>query len=297
MLDNRDYMRADGGGGPFWGRLPAYLWLMISLVAVFAFQEINLAYFNSQFWRYLVLSEEGLKHGYVWQLLTFQFLHEGLLHLLGNLVGLWFFGRSVEMTLGKSGFLKLYFLSGIAGGLLEWILMGLFPLHFGGSVVGASAGIFGVIAASAMMDPEAVILLNFFIPIPAKYFLYIAAGISLFYTLVPTGGIAHPAHLGGILFGVAYIKWDMNSWGGNMNWKFFRRKPPRPKRGSAPVPAGILAKIKRGSVSQSETPEAKEFISSEVDPILDKISAHGIQSLTDRERKILQSARAKISKR
>jgi membrane associated rhomboid family serine protease len=297
MLDNRDYMRADNSGDPFWRRLPVYVLLIMTLVAVFAFQEINLAYFHSGFWQYLVLSETGLKHGYVWQLLTFQFLHANFMHLLGNVIGLWCFAGAVETVLGKAGFLKLYLLSGVAGGLLNWILMALFPMHFGGSVVGASAGIFGVIAAFAMIDPEATILLNFFIPIRAKYLLYIEGGIALFYTLLPSAGIAHAAHLGGMLFGVAYMKWDLNSWGSDFNWNFFRRKPRQRPRGSAPIPEGILAKLKRGSEPRGDAPPAQEFISSEVDPILDKISAHGIQSLTEKERKILQSARAKISKR
>src|SRR5579863_5779182 len=120
MLDDRHYMRPDFRSRSLMGsNLPATVMLMIALVIAFALQQIDVAYLHFSIFDYLALSDQGLRQGYVWQLLTFQFLHSGILHLFSNLIGLWFFGRFVEDRLGKAHFLKLYFLSGVAGGLLQ----------------------------------------------------------------------------------------------------------------------------------------------------------------------------------
>src|SRR6185436_988244 len=117
MLDDRSYMRADPHR-PWWN---ATVLIIITVIVCFALQEIAAFYFNQGFWisSHLALSTEGLKNGFVWQLLSFQFLHVGFLHLFFNLLTLWFFGRPVEERLGSLSFLKLYFLSGAAGGLLQ----------------------------------------------------------------------------------------------------------------------------------------------------------------------------------
>src|ERR1700743_573611 len=97
MLDDRPYMRPDyRPGGSFRFHMPLSIAMIIVLIAAFALQEINAVYFKFDVLNYLALSNTGLKHGYVWQLLTYQFLHGGPLHLLFNALGLWFFGRPVE---------------------------------------------------------------------------------------------------------------------------------------------------------------------------------------------------------
>lgn len=297
MLDDRSYMRPDYE--PY-GRsklmMPLTMVLMIALIVAFALQQINRVYFHSSALVYLALSPEGLLHGYIWQLLTFQFLHADLGHIFWNLVGLWCFGRSVEDRLGKARFLTLYFLSGAAGGLLQGILGIAFPSHFGGLTYGASAGIAGLVAAFATMEPDARILYSLIIPLRAKHVLYISLAIALFFTLVPSKtDVAHAAHLGGILFGVAYIRRGIGFSQSLADWNPFRRKSQREKMIKAAtikLPRfGRQAKL----VETTEVP-SEEFMSKEVDPILEKISAHGIKSLTEREREILQAARARMSK-
>ena len=144
MLDDRDYMRSDERPSPlsFFGRATSVtVVLIITLAVVFLLQQLNGAYFHSHIFEYLELSAGGLGHGYIWQLLTFQFLHLNLTHLLFNLLGLWFVGRYTEERLGTATYLKLYFLSGVAGGLLQAALGWALPNHFGGPTLGASAGI------------------------------------------------------------------------------------------------------------------------------------------------------------
>ena len=292
MLEDRSYMREPS----FRGAWPMAIVLMVVNVAVFAFQEINRVYLHLHFVQYLDLNPEELRQGYIWQLVTFQFLHGGLWHLLFNLIGIYFFGRFVEDRLGRTGFLKLYFLSGFVGGLLQAVLGWAFPQHFGGQVVGASAGVFGLLAAFSLLEPDGIILLFFVLPVRARYVLWAAAAIALFYVMVPSqGGVAHAAHLGGILGGILYLRWrslaEAFSPGGGS-----RRVRLRPRE-LMRVPAEKLASWQRVKRDAGEDVSATEFISQEVDPILDKISEHGIHSLTPREREILERARAKMERR
>jgi rhomboid family protein len=299
MLGDRHYMRSRTGT-PRW---PVSIVLMIAITAAFGLQQINEVYFHSNIYPYLVLSPVGLSHGYIWQLVTFQFLHGGLWHLLCNLVGIWFFGRFVEERLGPGNFLKLYFASGVFGGLLQSLLGWVLPSYFGGGVVGASAGVFGLLAAFAVLEPESEIYLFCVFPVKSKYLLIAVTGIAIFFTIVPSdGGVAHAAHLGGIMAGVAYIRWGLYSRSWSLNWLRFRNLDWRPfKERHRKRELVKVASIKpvpwpqrKEPVMDEETTE--DFISHEVDPILDKISAHGIQSLTPRERKILEAARARMEK-
>jgi membrane associated rhomboid family serine protease len=279
--------------------------LMVVLLLVFALQCINDVYLQSFLESKLALTSECFGRGYVWQLFTFQFLHDGIWHIGGNLLSLWFFGRFVESVLGKQRFLVAYFGCGMMGGILQGVLMLLFPTHFGFFTYGASAGAAGIFAIFVLLLPDTEIRWNFILPIPAKALLWITGGISLFFTLVPShrgGGVAHAAHLGGILAGIAWVKlgWHRDfvqlPWEG---WFNGRRLFRRATRKSDPIKATSL-KIPGLPRVKSQAPEdlpEGEFISREVDPILDKISQHGIQSLTERERKILEAARNKMAKR
>jgi membrane associated rhomboid family serine protease len=274
--------------------MSASILLIIALIVSFGL-EYSYRGFTQQ---YLELSIDGMRHGYIWQLLTFQFLHDGVAHLASNLLGIWFFGRFIEERLGHAHFWKLYLLSGVAGGLLQTALMFVSPVHFGTSVVGASAGVFGLIAAFAVMEPDATLMAYFFIPLRAKYLLYIELGVALYFIIGPTSHVAHAAHLGGILFAIAYIRWGLDLSRNWSDWNPLQRKMRRERMIKAATIKPSLASLRRRPRPDVPTDlPSDEFISKEVDPILDKISAHGIQSLTDRERAILQAARAKMSKR
>ncbi|HEY0548566.1 MAG TPA: rhomboid family intramembrane serine protease [Verrucomicrobiae bacterium] len=291
MLDDRSYMRAD----PHRSRWSATVVIIIAVTACFALQEIAGFYFHKRAWtaEYLGLSTDGLRAGFVWQLITFQFLHGGPMHLIFNLLTLWFFGRPVEERLGSRSFLKLYFICGAAGGLLQGGLGFLPNQYFGHTTYGASAGICGIIAAFALIEPEAEIRLWCVLPIKAKHLLWFGGGLALFFTLVPSdSGVAHAAHLGGYLAGIAYMRWDAARPAVNWNPLQGRRR----KRQLVQAAAQITRWRGAREPSATELPP-EEFISREVDPILDKISAHGIHSLTPGERKILEAARAKMARK
>ncbi len=292
---------------PFESRRSATMMLLILNVVVFVLECIYYGYppgGRIPMGDPLALSWWGLSHGYVWQLITFQFLHAGLFHLLGNCLVIFFFGRDLEATLGMKRFLVLYFSSGIIGGLVQALAGGL-AVHFGspqlairlgGPTVGASAGALGLIAAFAMLYPERPLMLLLFFIIPvsmrAKFLLLFCTALAIFGILFPVGNLADAAHLGGIATGVLFVRFALNrEW----NWPRLRHR-----RGSSPRRLVKISSAKPGlwgrKAGEDDLP-AEEFLSKEVDPILDKISAQGIQSLTERERRILETARERMGKR
>jgi len=304
MLEDRYYMRQPRFRSGWWSLT---IWLLIANVAAFIAQFVlSRAAPNAE--RYLALSIEGLSHGYVWQLLSFQFLHGGPIHLLLNCWMLFMFGREVEQALGRRNYLTLYFSSGVIGGLLQMLFQQALArvLHREEfllvPVVGASAGVFGLIAAFATLYPERplTLLLLYIIPVNmrAKFLLLLEAVISVLgMAFAVRGGgngprIADAAHLGGMVAGILFVRYAVH-------WQWPQFHPPRKRRPQrlVKVPTQKSALWGRAKAVPEEELAPEEFLSKEVDPILEKISAHGIQSLTERERRVLEAARQKMTKR
>lgn len=268
--------------------------LLIVLACVFVLQVILNRFTEFGTVRYLGLSSMGLRHGYVWQLFTYQLLHGGFLHLIFNCWAIYVFGHDVERSLGTQRFLTLYFGSGILGGLCQ-LLFGLtLPPKFSGPVVGASAAAFGLAAAYARLFPDRILLLFFIIPMRAKYLLVLTALLAMLGMLSPGDGIAHAAHLGGLVTGLVLVQsgleWD---WG----WLRFLGSGRRSSSTRSHEPGFSKSPWRNTGTRDLNDLPPEEFLAKEVDPILDKISAEGIQSLTERERRILQAARDKMAKR
>jgi membrane associated rhomboid family serine protease len=142
----------------------------------------------------------------VWQLVSYMFLHADLWHIFFNLFALWIFGQAIENYWGTKRFTTYYFLTGIGAALIHmWISGG------GAPTIGASEAVFGILLAFGMMFPERYIMLLIPpIPIKAKYFVAIFGAIELFFGVTGTRtGIAHFAHLGGMVVGFLLIRY----WG------------------------------------------------------------------------------------
>jgi membrane associated rhomboid family serine protease len=298
MLDDRYYMRRS----PFDTRRSVTLALIVINAVIFVIQSALVQFAPAlavQYYAYGALSLEGLEHGFVWQLLTYQFMHANFMHILFNCWAIYVFGLDVENALGRKVFLTLYLSSGVLGGLLQ-ALAGLATMRFGGEVVGASAAAFGLTAAFAVLFPDRVLLLFFIIPMRAKFLLLLCAILAVMGILAPQGGnfggprVADVAHLGGMLTGFLFVRYAIH-W--DWHWPQLRNRRDSPATRLVRVKSGASALWGRGKASQTEDLPADEFLSREVDPILDKISAHGIQSLTERERRILQTARDKMAKK
>ena len=131
--------------------------------------------------------------------------------------------------------------------------------------------------------------------IRARYLLLFLGLLSLFGTIVPFDRMAHGAHLGGIVLGIAYVHWFHTS--NRFGQLLERIRQPRPSRPLVKVRFPKSSPRQRPDNTMTEELPSADFISKEVDPILEKISAHGIHSLTEKERKTLEAARAKMQKR
>ncbi len=181
--------------------------ILTNLVVFLADLRLSLVYRGA-------LSLVGLREGHLWQLITYQFLHGGVLHLLLNCWMIFVFGRPLEEALGKSKLALLYLTSGVAGGALQVFASLLSDARFGGPVVGASAGVFGLIAAFTYLFPEArmTLLLFFVIPVrmTANRLLTVAAVITVVGIMFPNWllgkHVAHAAHLGGLVAGLIVVR-------------------------------------------------------------------------------------------
>jgi len=295
MLEDRDYMRAPAYHEP---RMSFTVALLIVNAAVFIVQLLasNSTPATEIEYNYFALSLAGLEHGFIWQLLTFQFMHSGWMHILFNSLAIFFFGRPVEDSLGRRHFLTLYLSAGIIGGLVQMLFAWLVPHYFDIPVVGASAGGYGLVAAFAILHwEERFNMLIYFIPVTmtGKILLAVSLGLAFLGMLIPNSGVANAAHIGGILAGGFYVRlFIQGQW---PRWKFpARRSAPRVV---AAKRAGKDAFWHSASAKPNEDLDTDEFLKAEVDPILEKISAHGIHSLTAREREILENARKKMTSR
>ncbi len=148
---------------------------------------------------------------FLWQLVTYMFLHGGIFHILFNMLALWMFGVELERMWGSRAFTKYYFVSGV-GAALTTLILSFTPLAFADQLyysltIGASGAVYGVLLAYAMYFPNRPIYIYFVFPIPARYFVMIMGAISLLSSMNgPGGGIAHTTHLGGLVAGYLYLK-------------------------------------------------------------------------------------------
>jgi membrane associated rhomboid family serine protease len=222
----------------------------------------------------LALSLDGIRHGYLWQPMTYMFLHGSFTHVLFNMLTLYFLGPETERAMGSRHFLAMYLLSGLLGGL-GWLWLSPQPYAV---CVGASGAIFGVLAAFATLYPrrQLTVLIFFIFPLTLQAW-QLVAGLALIEFLLagsPNSGIAHTAHLAGAFAGFLYIDQLFESTHLRKLWQRLRdyvaQRPHAPR--AAPPPPD----------------------QAEVDRILDKITAEGIQSLTKGERQTLHRASRSI---
>jgi membrane associated rhomboid family serine protease len=195
--------------GPPWWRTTFWsmtTWIIAANIIIFIIDVLT----YGQLTRYGALSGHGIRHVHFWELITYQFLHAGPLHLIFNMLWLYFLGPLVEWRFGKARFLLFYLICGLAGGgcfLLQWYLrdrlMGQDSL-----LVGASAGIFGIMAAAVKLAPGVMIRMWFPpIAITLRVMFWILVGLAAI--TIYTGGFntgGEAAHLGGAAMGAILIR-------------------------------------------------------------------------------------------
>ncbi len=277
--------------------------LLIVTISIFVLQQVLNVSFpgnggrqNSFLTDWFAFSSENFKALKVWTVFSYAFLHSTttILHLLGNMFGLFFIGRILEPLLGKQQFLILYF-SGAAVGALTYL-----TFHFNGdsSVVGASAAVFALLTFFCQRHPEQPITLLLFFVIPLtvkpKWLFWGLLGYStyslVFAELGGTAHVAHSAHLGGFLVGVLYFRYIYN---GKSSFAQTSKRP------SIEMPEWFKRRRKTAAQTsyQVNRPMARnEDLQKEVNRILDKINASGFGSLNPVEKATLDRAKDILSK-
>ena len=282
---NQENAGGHGGGsrggsmlaGGMGGGKSVVMWLMIINVVVFLIDGVlsngsRTKAISPADWGNFNLAQ-GLFGFQLWRVVTYQFLHHGFMHILFNMIGLYFFGPMLERWWGSRRFLAFYLLCGISGAFLMTILAyvpGLLMVGPATKLVGASGSLFGILAAAAYLYPKHRVMLLFPpIPMTMRTMALVFMGLAFFSVLAGTpnaGGEA--AHLGGALLGFALVKFPRSlDWADRFS------------------PTAIQNGINSGRYERKRKQELASR--AEVDRILDKVRDKGLASLTRKEKKIL----------
>ncbi|MBI4541134.1 MAG: rhomboid family intramembrane serine protease [Gemmatimonadetes bacterium] len=204
-----------------------------------------------------------------WTVVTYMFLHAGLLHLLFNMIGLLFFGPRLEARLGGRHFLGLYLVSGLTGALLS-----VFAPH--ARIVGASGAVFGVLLGFARYWPHERIHIWGVLPIEARWLVVILTVLALWGGITGSqGGVAHFAHLGGFAGGYLYLQWRERT---SPAVRFRAQVAPAPKKMSS----GDVERWRKVDLEALHPVNREEY-----ERLLRKVESHGAGLLTPSERAFL----------
>ena len=264
MNGNRDYSDYQRRGSPLDSVI---IRLIIANIAIFIVQQMPVW---APIKEYFELTPRlVLTRGYVWQMLTYMFLHGSFIRHLGlNMFIIWMFGRELERAWGSGRFLRFYLACGLGGAVFSFIFA------YNTPVIGASAAAYGILLAYAVMFPNRRLLLYFVFPIKARTLAIGLAVISLVLGISGTGNIAHFAHLGGMAAALIMMRGEYQ----------FRRLRNFVRDSFSKIPV----KISLDRDEQGPSTGRKESSAEKIDSILDKISEKGYENLSETERRILE---------
>ena len=292
MLSDRPYMRPD-----YQRETTSVLtWILCALVAGFIVQNVFGVWLGSNSIEALFgLTFQGLRHGYVWSLLTHTLLHQSVFHLLFNGLAIFFLGRELLPLLGARRFLGVVGAASITGAAL-WLTVHYLNGH-PSQLMGTGACVMAlfIVFACIYAERDITFLLFYFIPITTKpkYLAWILVGLDLvgfLFSEIPGGrfdtGIAYSAHVGGILVGWIYYRFLHAAHGldgsPTLSMPAWLRRSPKVK---SPKPASTAGRL----------PDLP--LRAEVDRILDKINSEGFGALTEAEKRVLDEAKDLLSRR
>jgi membrane associated rhomboid family serine protease len=299
MLYDRPYMRQ--APEPATKQRSVVTTLLVATIAVFVLQQMLNVFLpgvggrsNGFLTEWFALSGQNFKELKVWAVLSYGFLHspQSIMHIVGNMFGLYFIGRILEPILGKPQFLLLYLGGALFGGLSY------LTFHFNDTqpVIGASAAVFALVSFFCLRFPERPITLLIFFVIPVtlkpKWLFWGSLAISVFgtflYELPGKSYVAHSAHLGGIIGGIIYFRYIFNAP------VFSRSEASRP---SIELPEWFKRKrTAKRQMSYRVNQTKPTDLQKEVDRILDKINSTSFGSLTESEKGTLTRAKDLLNK-
>ena len=195
-------------------RFPVGLkWLLIANIGIFLIAYIlnRVSLVALVFSKLTLVPFAVVQRFELWRPITYLFLHDGIGHILWNMLALWMFGAELERLWGTTRFLRFYFACGIIGGLTVIVCAYL----FGGTnipTVGSSGAVYGLLVAYGLMFPDQTVLFSFLIPMKSKYFVMIIGSIIFLQSYMATvggqqgSGVAVVAHLGGMVAGFLLLR-------------------------------------------------------------------------------------------
>ncbi len=264
---------------------PLIKWLLIATGIVFLFQllyfggagqygllrvlnfeqgEFELLWFGELF----ALVPAMVLEGYVWQLVTYMFVHGGFWHFFFNMFVLWMFGVSLERVWGADGFLQFYLICGIVAGLS----MVIFAWGTRIPVVGASGAIYGILGAYAINWPDRLLYIWGIFPIKVKYLVFFLGLFDLTLNFFAETPIAHEAHLAGLAAGLLYA-WKGNPSRSILTWLDEKRRQRE-------------VESKRREWEQRQ--ERMDQMTREADQILDRLNDLSWEELTEEEKQKIE---------
>ena len=173
---------------------------------------------------------------WLWQPVTYMFVHREVFHILFNMLAVWMLGVELERRWGTPFFVRYYFVTGV-GAALTTLLVSLLPFGFAGPVyysvtIGASGAVYGLLLAYALYYPDRPMLLfPIPIPIPAKYFVLILGAIAFLSSMgAATSGVAHAAHLGGLVVGYLYLTMGRGGPLAELKYRYLKWRMARMRR-------------------------------------------------------------------
>lgn len=211
-----------------------------------------------------------VESGFVWQLISYQFLHGGFFHILINMFILWMFGTEIERLWDQMSFLQFYLVCGMAAGLAMVVV------NYGRTpeslipVVGASGAIFGLLGAFAYYWPNREVFIMGIFPMKTKYFILLIAGFELMISITETQlGVANIAHLGGLAMGLFYVRFldpRKTLWDSVRRWAEQR-------------------KVRKKKEQWKERERKREEMVQEADEILDRLQDMSWDELSEEEKR------------
>ena len=212
------------GPGPI---SPAVKWIILANIAMFAvslFVDLN---------EFLgLVPKRVIESGWVWQVVTYMFMHGNAVHILFNMLGVWMFGTELERLWGTRFFLRFYAVTGL-GAAATVMLVGLLPFEataptYSAATIGASGALYGLLMAFALYFPDRPILMFLLFPVPAKYFVIIVGAMA--FLAGPGGEISNAAHLGGLVFAYLYLRGGRGGFTAEVKYRYLKWKMNRLRR-------------------------------------------------------------------
>jgi membrane associated rhomboid family serine protease len=290
------------------GLTPAVLWLLVANIAIYFLQQTVV---RADDMAGMFAFQSANITARWWSVITYAFVHGDIWHILFNMIALWQFGPRVERLFGTARFIRFYIYCALGGAALHWAFVR------SGSMVGASAAVFGVMYAFAHAWPRTMLLFFGVIPMQVRWYVVGFAALSLFFGLTSgNAGVAHWAHLGGFVTAWMLVRLPsarkLGTWQDRFNQapelpeedmpRSVPRSAMRPPRSGEAVDAADDVVARSNAIAQRRTPTAApqrpalaatvapaQSATEELNALLDKMSSGGgRESLTVREQERLR---------